>query len=319
MHLLELKSRASTLLQHYTLKLDQKQSIGGMSVSIYDTAWVSMIIKNTGDTCEWLFPKSFDLVVTAQQLNGGWEIDGSEIDGLLSKMAALLSILKHHHEEKDSLKVSTEHDLQSSISKAVSWLKEKLQIWDFASAVGVGFEILVPMHLYLLSQHGLDFSFPEKQLLLKTYEEKMSKFDAALIYSGKNTTFAHSLEALIGKIDFDRASVQLSDGSMMASPSATAAYLMEGSWDEVAESYLKDVFQHGAGKGTGGFPSAFPSEVFEISWVCNFLERSLIILSDLSSSSCGRYWKPGLPKLNSGRKYVASWPITSRYVFRRLV
>lgn len=54
----------------------------------------------------------------------------------------------------------------------------------------------------------------------------------------------------------------------MASPSATAVYLIESStWDDEAEAYLRTVFEHGAGQGDGGFPSAFPSEMFELSWV----------------------------------------------------
>ena len=46
-------------------------------------------------------------------------------------------------------------------------------------------------------------------------------------------------------------------GSMMASPAATASYLMKSqTWDDEAEAYLRLAIECGDGKGIGGVPSA---------------------------------------------------------------
>ncbi|KAF2864749.1 hypothetical protein BDV95DRAFT_508760 [Massariosphaeria phaeospora] len=46
-------------------------------------------------------------------------------------------------------------------------------------------------------------------------------------------------------------------------------------WDEDAENYLRSVFEQKAIEGNrGGFPSAFPSTIFEISWVLDLLIES---------------------------------------------
>lgn len=70
-------------------------------------------------------------------------------------------------------------------------------------------------------------------------------------------------------IDFDKVAHHKVHGSMMASPSSTAAYLLNVSnWDDEAEAYLRQVIKSGAGRGSGGVPSAYPSMHFEYSWVC---------------------------------------------------
>lgn len=55
---------------------------------------------------------------------------------------------------------------------------------------------------------------------------------------------------------------------MMCSSASTAAYLIYTSiCDNAAELYLRNVFQYGQGRGLGGFPSAFPTSNFEMTWV----------------------------------------------------
>ena len=89
-----------------------------------------------------------------------------------------------------------------------------------------------------------------------------------MLYKQKQYTVLHSLEALVGKIDFDKIAHHKVSSSMMASPSATAAYLMYSTkWDEESERYLESVILNGSGRGSGGVPSAFPTPIFELSWV----------------------------------------------------
>lgn len=259
--------KAAHLVQQYAHQIKNGRQIGSMSISIYDSAWASMVLKDDGGEYQWLFPESFQLLLDSQLQDGGWGSHTSDTDGILNTMAALLALLKHSAATPAINEISCP-DLNDKIFRAVSWLETKLQVWDVASADHVGFEMLVPMHLRLLSEHHT-FEFPGRKLLMEMYEKKIARFDPGFIYSGKRTTFAHSLEAFIGQMDFNKVKAQLSNGSMMGSPAATAAYLNHSStWDEGAEAYLKRVFENGAGQGEGGFPSAFPSEAFELSWVC---------------------------------------------------
>jgi len=91
-----------------------------------------------------------------------------------------------------------------------------------------------------------------------------------ILTSPVQTTLIHTLEAFIGALDFDKVKHhKMPNGSMLGSPSSTAAYLMNCStWDHEAEAYLRAVFDHQSSVGNrGGFPSAFPSTLFETSWV----------------------------------------------------
>ncbi|UPL02788.1 hypothetical protein LCI18_013722 [Fusarium solani-melongenae] len=96
---------------------------------------------------------------------------------------------------------------------------------------------------------------------------KMDRFDVEVLYSKKPSSALHSLEAFLGEVEFDRVSHHLYHGSMLASPSSTAAYLMGTSkWDDEAESYLKHAVRAGAGHGDGGIPGTYPTTHFECSW-----------------------------------------------------
>lgn len=75
---------------------------------------------------------------------------------------------------------------------------------------------------------------------------------------------------LIGHLDFDRLQHRIVRGSMMASPSSTAAYLIHTStWDDDAEAYLRRVTTRNGEYSRGGAPSACPSTHFELIWVSN--------------------------------------------------
>lgn len=104
--------------------------------------------------------------------------------------------------------------------------------------------------------------------LQRLNERKLSRFVPETIYKSL-TPFLHTLEAFIGKIDFDEVRCHRISSGMLASPASTAAYLMYASiWDDEAEIYICEVILKGYGHGTGGVPSAFPISIFETSWVC---------------------------------------------------
>ena len=97
------------------------------------------------------------------------------------------------------------------------------------STMNVGFELLVPAHLDLLEKEGLFFDFPARTALMKIRAKKLSHFRPEMVYGEAKTTALQSLESNIGQIDFGRVSHHKVLGSMIASPSSTAAYLIYSS------------------------------------------------------------------------------------------
>lgn len=168
--------------------------------------------------------------------------------------------------QKNPLVVDTPpvKDLVDRIHRGHKFLEQLLCNWDITSTVHVGFEMLIPTLFKMLKAEGLKIDCPGMGLLMQLNREKLDKFNPASFYTPVKTTLLHSLESFIGQIDFDNVTHHLSFGSMMGSPSSTAAYLMNVSkWNTEAEGYLHFVSQHGNGR----VPSAFPISVFECSWV----------------------------------------------------
>jgi hypothetical protein len=259
---------ARSLVQQLSLSLSHGIPYGSMSTSIYDTAWVSMVARETNTKRRWLFPSSFEVVLNAQSTDGGWTHNSSEFDAIITSLAALLALLKHSAEEVGTEGNVLPQDMDKRISKAKDWLQKHLHAWDVHNTDRVGFELLLPAHLRLLESYDVSFNFPGYNTLMNLNKKKLAKFDPTILY--QNTcSAAHSLEAFAGILDFDQLNVQQDNGSIFCSPSATAAYLIFlSSWNDQAEAYLHQAYNHGAGGGSGNFPSAFPSEIFEASWVC---------------------------------------------------
>lgn len=237
-------------------------SLGSATVAVYDTAWLSMITKNE----EWLFPECFHYILDTQSSDGGWGSGSSLDDDVLTTMVALTAMVSHAKSQRsDALSDLT--NLNFRICQAKGYLEANLRYWDVDAAMNVGFEFLIPALLSILENEQIFFSFPRREALNNMRALKMEKFDEELFYSFPNT-FLHSLEGLVGQINFDRISHHKTFGSMMASPASTAAYLIHSStWDDEAENYLRTVIAEGDGEGGGGVPSVYPTPIFESTWV----------------------------------------------------
>ena len=180
-------------------------------------------------------------------------------------MAALLALQKHKTAPRYS-NSSLPDDIDSRVAQAVSFLDGRLQRWDVEASEQIGFEILIPAILDLLEQSGICFEFRGRRLLFTILGDKMKKFDPEILYGTAPSTPLHSLEAFYDKVDFNRLSHHKVAGSMMASPSSTAAYLMQCSpWDNDAEAYLRSVLA--SGDGSGGVPGIYPCPIFDLTWV----------------------------------------------------
>jgi hypothetical protein len=264
---LPLREKAAALVEQLAEKCAQSPGIGSFTPSVYDTAWVAMIPKTADGETRWLFPKCFQLLLDSQLPEGGWDAYASEVDGILNTMAALLALKKHANAPQNT-GCALPDDLELRISRATVFLGKKLQHWQVEASIHVGFEILVPALLRQLELESIFFEFPGRRSLLAINDKKLARFDPRMLYRETKTTLIHSLEAFIGGIDFDKVAHHKAFGSMMASPSSTAAYLMHCStWDDEAEAYIQNVINFGTGRGSGGVPSAFPATVFELAWV----------------------------------------------------
>lgn len=269
-----LDQSAALLVKELTERIDDSNGLGFMSPAIYDTAWVSMIKKTENGQTLWLFPESFYYILENQLENGGWVTYASEIDGILNTSASLLS-LKRHFDLPLQISTESQTSLENRIRKATQALRILLRAWDVDATLHVGFEILVPALLDYLQAEGLTFDFPGRDKLFQIRHQKLSRFKPEFIYAPFQTTALHSLEAFIGLIDFDRVQHHKIRGSFMASPSSTAAVLMNATkWDIECEEYIRHVIEHASGKASGGVPSAFPSTIFEITWTLSTLLKA---------------------------------------------
>lgn len=283
---------AEELLASMAAGLDGTQGFSTFSASIYDTAWVAMVERpGPNGTVELALPECFEFLLQAQQADGSWRSEsGSTLDGILNTMAALLAL------QKRALSVSGPFNsqLKTCCAKAEAVLVEMLRSWDSASCDRVGFEVILPALMRLLNQYGYHF---EEELhgkhgkrLTEMYEKKVSKLFPVLS-SETPTTLIHSLEAFAGKLDYDKVKHHRSPrGDMLASPSSTAAYLIfSPTWDEEAFAYLRSVVTAMAPRtGKGGVPSAFPTHIFEITWVLTSLLEAGFTVNDLGEKSVSR-------------------------------
>jgi len=272
------------LVKQLVAGLETHGAVGSFSPAVYDTAWLARI-KRPGPsgreaqpTC-WLFPQCFEYLLRTQEPGGGWPAYASGTDAILNTLAAVVALREHRQvaaesgDENDDAR--SRDGLEARINRAEASLDKMLQGWDVDSTVHVGFEILVPSLLAQLrdartgGETEQQLEFPGRARLMELNGDKLARFRPEMLYTDRQTTLVHSLEAFVGKIDYDRVSHHLdARGSMMASPSATAAYLIHCSaWDAKAERYLADVVAHYEARACGGVPSAFPSLNFEIAWV----------------------------------------------------
>jgi hypothetical protein len=274
-----LSHQAQQLLDEVDAQYHETYGFGSMSCAIYDTAWVAMVTKTIhvpsgGNTKIWLFPESFRYLLDTQSEDGSWDAAGcaTSVDSILNTAAPLLALKRHLSEplqldtQDDDLYSPREHNnLENRVSRARNALQSRLQAWDVAQSNSVGFEIIIPAVLELLEVEGLVFNFEGKSELIAIREAKMARFKPEYLYGEQRLSAVHSLEAFVGKINFDKVAHHCSQGAMMGSPSSTAAYLMYAThWNDDAENYLRHVV--GGSRG-GGAPSAYPSTHFEYTWV----------------------------------------------------
>jgi len=198
--------------------LENGESLGSMSSSVYDSAWLSMLQKPTEtdesseETINWLFPECFEFILAQQLPSGAWESYATPVDGILNTAAALLSLRKHLLIQPEN------HDILLRCQKAQVVLEQILTDWDTDSTDQVGQEMLVISLLDLLEKEGILIESPRLATLRMIRNRKFAKLAPQTVYHTRSTLY-HSLEAFIGHLDFDGVrSWREQNGSMMNSP-----------------------------------------------------------------------------------------------------
>ncbi|RYC57816.1 hypothetical protein CHU98_g8400 [Xylaria longipes] len=259
-----ISSQAGTLMRKIISQCTSRLDFGSTSSSIYDTAWVSMIPSPLPQSA-WAFPECFQFVLATQLSTGAWPSYSSIWVGILNTAASLLALKKHWN-------LTPNADWSLRRGNAERELKSMLETLDVVTTDQVGYELLVFKHLCLLRDEGIDLQFSSWDALSTLYDLKLNTIPISLVYK-QQTTLLHSLEVFIGIIDFDEVRHwREENGSMLGSPASTAAYLIHSSvWDCESESYLKAVLREGSGQGNGSVPCAWPTTIFETSWVITTL------------------------------------------------
>ncbi|KAG4271064.1 ent-kaurene synthase [Fusarium proliferatum] len=283
----DLVSAAKSLLNRAFKSHHSYYGLCSTSCQVYDTAWVAMIPKTTENVKHWLFPECFHYLLKTQAADGSWgALPTTQTAGILDTASAVLALLSHVREPLQILDVSPD-EIGPRIEHGVASLKRQLAVWsDVEETNHIGVELIVPALLSTLEKElgESSFEFPCKGILEKMYEEKLGNFDLKKVY-GKPSSLLHSLEAFLGQIDFDRLSHHLYRGSMMASPSSTAAYLIGATkWDDEAEDYLRHIMRNGAGHGDGGISGTFPTTHFECSWILATLLQGGFTVKQIDSN-----------------------------------
>ncbi|KAL4812928.1 terpenoid cyclases/protein prenyltransferase alpha-alpha toroid [Aspergillus spinulosporus] len=276
-------TKLQTLFESFVHSYHPTYGLGTMSGNIYDTAWVSMVRKPTeGGKSIWAFPAAFQALLQHQLPCGSWGGTNSNLDTIASSLTALLALQKH---ARDLGATGSQSELSTRIIKAKEWLDTALVGLDdllATSTLSVGLELRLPALLDLLEAEGHIFDF-NRTFLTKLKSRKLSKINLDTVFSGPQSSLLHSLEAMVGKVDFRALGHHKVLGSMLASPSATAAYLMYNPvWDDEAEEYIQQAISNGAGQGSGLVAAGYPTTVFEWAWVTtNLLRHGIEISSSL--------------------------------------
>lgn len=286
-----------------------------MTASPYDTSWVACVARTVNGRTQYLFPSCFRFLLQTQLTTGGWSCRSphshiSTVDEILSTLAATYALCQLETRPYQLKELAGQADLRSRIEKALGRLTTLLSHWKVDESREVGFEVLVPSLLDLIANNqGITFDFPERARLYEVRSQKLTKLPPEFLYKNAPSTLLHSLEAFYGdpEFDYNRVGHHKVSGSLMCSPSATSAYLMRCSeWDHEAEAYLRLVIETSSGRGLGGVPSAFPSTLFELTWVryyFDFCHNSTIanipqVFSTLLESGLGK----GLAESMTGQK-----------------
>jgi halimadienyl-diphosphate synthase len=225
-----------------------KQQEGRMSGVAYDTAWAARVANESGKP---MFPECIRWLLENQHPDGSWGSQAANYhDRIISTLSAIMAL-----KEIDG---NTYYD-QIRRGEAYIWENMKrLALDDYRL---IGSELLFPSLMEQAESMGLNVPSHLK-VYQKEYNIKLKKIDRSLWYSPL-TTLSFSLEFLGDAVDTEQLpNVQLSNGSVANSPSATAFFLKYKK-SKRAINYLREILSL---TRDGSVMTVYPIDVFEYGW-----------------------------------------------------
>lgn len=224
---------------------------GLMKPTAYDTAWLARVPAEH-DPSVSAFPEALDWLRRTQWPDGSW---GAEIeyvhDRVISTLAAILALAEWGRDAQDARRVE----------RGLRYVWEKADQLEHEQET-IGFEVIVPTFLKKCRELGLALPQSAFERYEKMRDEKLAKIPPDLIYS-RDTTMAFSLEFMGDDFNVKEVGcLQEKDGSVAASPSATAYLLTKWPDNGAARRYIAEVARAYGGKA----PQVCPFDIFETAW-----------------------------------------------------
>nr|AZB50385.1 terpene synthase 1 [Pogostemon cablin] len=240
----------------------QNMDDGEISISPYDTAWVSLV-EDVGGNDRPQFPTSLEWISNNQLPDGSWGDPNAFLvhDRILNTLAcvvALKSWKMHPHK----------------CNRGVSFVRENIYRMDDEKEEHMpnGFEVVFPALLQKAKTLNIDipYEFPGIQKFYAKRDLKFARIPMDILHSVP-TTLLFSLEGVRCGLDLDWGKLlelQAADGSFLYSPSSTA-FALEQTKDQNCLKYLSKLVR----KFDGGVPNVYPVDLFEHNWAVDRLQR----------------------------------------------
>ncbi|KAL9259161.1 Ent-kaur-16-ene synthase, chloroplastic-like protein [Drosera capensis] len=233
-----------------------------LSVSAYDTAWVAMVPSPSSQETP-CFPGTVDWILSSQLPDGSWGLPFRHpllIKDTLSATLACVLALKRWQVGEDQM------------TKGLDFIRS-----NFASAMDeeqhspVGFDVIFPTMIDHAMNLDVNFHLPKEDveaiLKKKDFELEPIKCKSTCV---RNHCLAFIAEGLGDLQDWELAmTYQRKNGSILNSPSATAAALLHIHDDSSCHSYLCSVLQ----RFGNAVPMLYPSNTYARLCIVDKLQR----------------------------------------------
>ncbi|XP_010277558.1 PREDICTED: ent-copalyl diphosphate synthase, chloroplastic-like [Nelumbo nucifera] len=232
---------------------------GEISISAYDTAWVSLVQDILGGGAPQ-FPSSLLWIVDNQLPDGSWGDHRifSAHDRIISTLACVIAL-------------KSWNICPRKCDKGVVFIRENMSRLESENPehMSIGFEVAFPSLIEIARKLHLQVPVDSTvmQMISAKRNLKLTRIPKEMMHIVP-TTLLHSLEGMPG-LDWEKLlKLQSPDGSFLFSPSSTAFALMQTK-DENCLKYLKRVVE----RFNGGVPNVYPVDLFEHIWAVDRLER----------------------------------------------
>ncbi|KAI3877785.1 hypothetical protein MKW92_008404 [Papaver armeniacum] len=235
---------------------------GRISISAYDTAWVSLV-EDIGGSGTPQFPSALQWIAKNQLPDGSWGDQGIYLahDRLVNTVACVIAL-------------KTWDVFPEELQKGLSFIQQNMCKLQDESTIHlpVGFEIVFPTLMEMARLLDLDiFKDQDSPALQDIYAKrnlKLTRIPMEMMHTVP-TTLLHSLEGMSTELDWEKLlELQSKDGSFLVSPACTAFAYMQTKNKKCLQYLQKVVQQFGE-----GVPTLYPVDLYDRIFSVDRLER----------------------------------------------